>query len=202
MKQAIILTVSCVMCVAGSLDAATLNFEVDANGNPISAPVDPPYYSLSNEYVDWGIVFESTTEVNSRASTGDLNTPPNALVADHHIDNITLDAHFVDPNNPSIDGTVTWVEFFQDRGAVSGGGAFTAYDIDGNVVVNAEPFNSGGGTFRWDYAGGIHRIFIGACNDGLDDLTFGPVTPVPEPATMGLLALGGLALIRRRKKRV
>ncbi|MCK4625509.1 MAG: PEP-CTERM sorting domain-containing protein, partial [Phycisphaerae bacterium] len=28
------------------------------------------------------------------------------------------------------------------------------------------------------------------------------VGPVPEPATMGLLALGGLALLRRRHKRM
>ncbi|MHC4638125.1 MAG: hypothetical protein ACYTBP_04485 [Planctomycetota bacterium] len=76
-----------------------------------------------------------------------------------------------------------WVQFFQDRGAQSGGGTFTAYDIDGNIVIN-ESFNTSGKTFHtfddWGYVGEIHRIYIGYCKDGVDDLTF--PEPVPEPA--------------------
>ena len=40
--------------------------------------------------------------------------------------------------------------------------------------------------------------------DSTDFATFGPsakpVSPIPEPATMGLLAIGGIALLKRRRR--
>jgi MYXO-CTERM domain-containing protein len=202
MKHILVLSLVCIIfSVIGEIQAAMLNFEVDANGNTIAAPTDPPYVSLTTQYEDWGIIFDSTTKVNSRSSTNDLNTPPNALVVDHNEDLVMLDAYFVDPNNSSIDGTVTWVEFFQDGGAQSGGGTFLAYNIDGDVVIQ-QSFNQSRHTFHWDYAGGIHRIYVGLCYDGIDDLAFSEVTPVPEPAMVTLLAAGAVALLRRRSGQV
>ena len=37
-------------------------------------------------------------------------------------------------------------------------------------------------------------------NHGKSDNAMAVITVIPEPATMGLLALGGLALLRRRRK--
>lgn len=181
--------------------ATTINFESWPDGNAITAPSSPPYLSITNEFAKWGIIFESTTNIMDHGTPSDLDTPPNCLQADNGSgsepweDSITLDARFVLPKDLLVDATVTWVSFFQDRGAQSGGGTFIAYDIYDNEVIN-ESFNTSGKTFHtfddWGYVGEIHRIYIGYCKDGLDDLTF--PTPIPEPATLLLFGLGGLAL--------
>ena len=169
--------------------ATTINFDYWPDGNSIPAPPDAPYLSITDEFAEWGIIFESTTHIMQHSAPGDLDTPPNCVQPDHGSgselweDSITLDAHFVDPGDPNVKATVTWVQFFQDRGAQSGGGTFIAYDICGNEVIN-ETFHQSGKTFHtfndWGYVGEIHRIYIGYCKDGLDDLTF--PTPTPEPA--------------------
>ena len=51
-------------------------------------------------------------------------------------------------------------------------------------------------TSRLDFGTGLGSID----NPIAADITGAALTPVPEPATMSLLALGGLALIRRRKR--
>jgi hypothetical protein len=38
-------------------------------------------------------------------------------------------------------------------------------------------------------------------NFQMDGLSFGPMTLTPEPATLGLLTFGGLALLWRRRRR-
>jgi len=162
--------------------ATTINFDYWPDGSPISAPTEAPYLSITDEFAEWGIIFESTTKIVQHSTPSDLDTPPNCLFPDHSEDSITLDARFVLPEDPLVDATVTGVSFFQDRGAQSGGGTFIAYDINGNEVIN-ESFNTSGKTFHtfddWGYVGEIHRIYIGYCKDGVDDLKF--ATPVPEP---------------------
>jgi hypothetical protein len=169
-----------VLSICSVADAAVINFDVWPDGTPIPAPLDPPHLSITDEFKEWGIIFESTTKVCQHSTPPDLDTPPNCLWPDHVEDSITLDAHFVYPAHPDVPGTVTWVQFFQDRGAQSGGGTFIAYDINDTEVIN-QPFHSSGTTFRYEYPGGIHRIYIGWCKDGLDDLTFSDITPTAEP---------------------
>jgi len=46
----------------------------------------------------------------------------------------------------------------------------------------------------WDWDGGLRRVYLPAADAGVAVLT-------PEPATLSLLGLGGLAVVRRRRKK-
>ncbi len=89
-----------------------------------------------------------------------------------------------------------------DNGARSiiGGGVLQAYDIHGNEV-DTQVFNTSGGTFVVQYGGGIHRIYIGACKDNLDNLTFGDITVIPIPGAfvLGGIGVGFVGWLRRRR---
>jgi hypothetical protein len=85
--------------------------------------------------------------------------------------------------------------------------------VDGESVtqtINMPSATNGGGAFIGfiDFGQLISSVTFNATNDilGFDDLRFGrsannPTNPnrVPEPSTMALMALAGLAFLRRRK---
>jgi len=200
MKHKCFLLMLLLILCGTSRASTTINFEYWPDGSAITAPSSPPYLPITDEFAEWGIIFESTTNIMDHGTpSSDLDTPPNTLQPDHGSgselwnDSITLDARFVRPTNPSLPGTVPWVSFFQDRGAQSGGGTFIAYDINGNEVIN-KSFNTSGKTFHtfddWGYVGEIHRIYIGYCKDSLDDLTFGEIKPIPTPSAILLSSIG------------
>ncbi len=108
---------------------------------------------------------------------------------------------WIDQTGTSI-ATDTWVHIAMVRD----NGTYTAYfnGIAGNSAAVAAPvWNSGhlgvdiGGGNR--YTGDMDEVRIFSFADGDDYVAAFNLAPVPEPATMSLLALGGIAMLRRRK---
>ena len=81
-------------------------------------------------------------------------------------------------------------------------------------VADSYPINEGHRIMGWDvyidataapglYTIGFTNDMLGSGNDGavpMGDPFAMQVNIIPEPATMSLLALGGLAMLRRRRK--
>jgi len=105
---------------------------------------------------------------------------------------------FVVPGNASLDATTSFVSVLGDRFPDrSGTITMTAYGLTGNILGSVTAADTGpvgtGATLSLSLAG-IHRVVLSNTNgtSGYDNLTFGPLVPVPEPP-VSMLLLAGLA---------
>jgi hypothetical protein len=85
------------------------------------------------------------------------------------------------PNVTLTDGDILRLTFFE-----RGGGEYNRFDVDPDGVFG--PVGGDPGTNDDD------RIRVGSAASGID------ILPVPEPASLSLLALGGLGLLARRHR--
>ena len=70
------------LILCGTSRATTINFDYWTDGSPISAPTEAPYLSITDEFAEWGIIFESTTKIMQRQDLGNFDSVPNSLFPD------------------------------------------------------------------------------------------------------------------------
>jgi hypothetical protein len=117
-----------------------------------------------------------------------------------------LSIFFVSPSDPNhkgyVDGSTIFLDLWDTNANPSPRVIVHAYDVFGTHLgtLNLLPeFANGLGGLT----GNVHRLEIvdhGADGHVIDNLRYGPITPVPEPVSIMLTGLGlaGLGLYRRR----
>ena len=114
-------------------------------------------------------------------------------------------ATFSDPAHPSTPAVTDFVSVRIDQ---CGGSGLTvrlnAFDVTGSLIGFATSLDIGGATLQVSTPG-IHSVqFIGTIDDAgaaLDDFTFNPLTPIPEPPTVVFAALSSLVAFGFHLKR-
>ncbi len=208
----------CVLFAPASAQALTIDFEglpamTFITGNPI-----PPSVRLSDQFLPTlGVRFASGSDYVPVISLGDISSAPSGVngiggSTDTGIltynDAFPITISFWDPSNPLRPATTDFVSIRGDLIGSSFTVDFDAFDTDGNLIATDSGRDIGGRTYSVS-ADAIHTVRFsgvptptigGSGGVGLDDLTFNPVTPIPEPSTALLLATGlaALAVGRRR----
>lgn len=115
-----------------------------------------------------------------------------------------------DPNVPNLTQKANWGNPAGSLGMANGGDDVGIVDPNGNIVDEVTYGGAGTMVSNWvDVASAtIQRIGLGSTSadweyvTGLANSTPGTVniTATPEPASLGLLAMGGVVLFRRRRR--
>jgi hypothetical protein len=151
------------------------------------SPVSPPNYLIGEN--------EGEIDLNPGGEFGN-NRPA-----------LPITITFVDPVNPAVPGTTSFVSFqdvFVNLGSITRADAFGP---DGELLLSQTRAGQGGtytSLFTLSHDG-IHQVTVsfgvsgstGAFEDhaGIDDLTFAPVTPVPDPLLSVILDRSGNQLV-------
>jgi len=140
--------------------------------------------ATSNLYVALGIM--STAVTNAALTIGEFETPINAFGAYIWNTNVSLSSLTGD-----IDVLVTYADATTDVFSISPATSDTFWGISSTKSLSALTFTSSGGPwFRGPYV-------------TMDNALYGtiiPASPVPEPATISLMALAGLGGLALRKR--
>lgn len=204
---------ACLVLAAGAgLSAATINFDDQA-----TQPTGIAGVALTNQYAAEGVIFNLIDASQSFKSNVSPTSAPN--YASPFFDTTNAGSFFfVNPANPAQNAFVDQVSFtllgLTSTMAAPGnfsGATIEALDSSGNVIagqtqiINATSVTTGNEVLT--FTGQVHEILFtqtGGTTGVLpfDDVTFGAVTPTPEPGTLGLLGaafvLAGCVKRRRR----
>ena len=206
---------------AGSHAGTLITFEevpmgLVAMANSPGAPV-PSASQLTDQYLSSdGVAFTSLAGYAALVNHGAGNptaSVPNIIggttVSGTLNYNAPITISFFDPSHTSVMAVTDAFKIQGDWYGLGTGSVYaTAYGITGNVLgatsdTDDKPFGVAGPVLQFNLAG-IHSVVISGDNGtvGFDQLEYGVLTAVPEPATYALM-LGGLTAVgtvaRRRK---
>ncbi|HEU0009438.1 MAG TPA: PEP-CTERM sorting domain-containing protein [Verrucomicrobiae bacterium] len=199
-------TLVCILGFALEAGAATIDFESLAGMDNAIVPV-PAASQLSDQFLSTlGVSFSSgspyvaVVNLGLFHATSGINaiggsTPGGLLTYDGAF---PIVATFFDPNHPATAATTDFVSLRIDLVPTSGQNVtLNAFDLNGQLITSFVTPDASGATLQVS-APGIHSVqFIGTMDisgAAVDDFTFNPVVPVPEPSTIFLLLVGGAAL--------
>jgi hypothetical protein len=199
-------TLVCLLALALEAGAATIDFE-SLPGMPNAIVPVPAVSQLHDQFlsslgvsfssgspyvavVDLGL-FHATSGINAIGGS----TPGGLLTYDAAS---PIVATFFDPANPATPATTDFVSLRIDLVPTSGQNVtLNAFGLNGQLLTSFVTPDASGATLQVS-APGIHSVqFIGTMDNtgaAVDDFTFNPVVPVPEPSTILLLLVGGAAL--------
>jgi hypothetical protein len=171
------------------------------SGNPV-----PEISKITDQYSDLGIVFSNAVLVPlgyGHAPSGQYGI--GSIDSNGNLDYGTpITVSFVYPTDGVTPGVTNSFSLVTDMiGGTGNTVSISAYSLDGSFVGSVgRPEGTGGETFEISNIGNFHSLVIDSSYGigggvALDMFNYGVITP--EPATLSLLALGGL-LLRRRKK--
>ena len=196
---------------AAHAKAVLINFDVDANGNPLTAPTSfSASQPLRNEYASLGVTFSGPGPLDGGAilnQGGNFGVParstPNFL-AFNRASALQNGGVPRDPETLTFSAPVSSVSIF-----ASGGGQSTVFRMEaftaGGIGVGSSTGNSPiGGYVQLSIPNPtqpIGRVTLtevgGDAAFVYDDLEF---TVIPEPATIGAALVTACGLLRRRRR--
>jgi hypothetical protein len=201
----------------GSVRAGFINFDVDAAGNPITAPTTfAEATALTDLYASLGVHFSGPGGNNGGAILNDANFAVKALSGRNFLafDRTALLANGgtpTDPESVAFDSLQSEVSIFvTPRTTTASQFRLDAFDEGGTLIgSNTVIFGEGFGVYqrlRVTSPQGIRRVTLtqtlpnGSASFTYDNLAF--ISIVPEPSTLALLTLGiplaiGLAWLSR-----
>jgi len=182
------------------IGATVIGFDDRPGERPKSDVGDPVELSflVNDEYASLGVFFDSGGGGIVVSAPSNPVSPPNSASATGPgpVTGIGLYPVFAWFSVGGIDALVDSVSV--DLSNSSRTSTLSAFDLYGNFLDS----DTGGQSAHLTVAapGAIHEIRITGIM-AFDNFTFDGLKPIPEPWTLSLLALGGLAVIRRRRGR-